>query len=197
MARELKLADVMNDQIDAQAFVAPIEEPRKEKREFRTVTGEYMGHFAKTYLKIVDGGPNVGRKFMSILIKLYVDKKFRGSCFTKVSWKLVAKADGSPDLQFKLFQQLVQVLGAPAGADISDVLEAVAGEQVTVWGKEYYNVKVADLLPIHAKFIGDRGPESSVYIFVEPGEDAVAESYLAKGYKSEFMVMRISDLAKN
>jgi len=194
--KKITLADVMGDTIDQKAFEKPA--PSGKKKAFRTKTGGYIGHLAATYLKIVDSGPNEGRKFMSVLVKLYTeDKKFRGTAFAQLSWMLRTKANGDPDLQFKLFQQVVNVMGAPATADLSDILEAVQGEYMAVWGKEYFNVKVKDLLPEDRDKAGNRGPEHTVFVFIEDGEDEKAEYYMSagdEGYESKFMIMRFSEL---
>ena len=190
MARTLTLEDVMGDQIDAKAFEAPVE-PAKKEHYFRTKTGSYLAHVHKTFIQVVDGGPKEGRKQISLLLKLYDDtKKFQGSCFARASWMLYSKADGSPDLTFRLFQQLVTVLGAPPTAALPDVLEAIPGEWIQVWGKELYKVPVADLLPEHAAKANGR--TSLVYVYPETDDEALY--YLRKGIKSEFDVMNISAL---
>ncbi len=196
--RDLKLADVLNDKVAKQAFEYK-ENGNKvsSKREYRTRTGDYVAHCFKTFFKMVEDGPNKGRKFMRILIKLYTDtKKYRGNTFTNVSWHFATKPDGTPDLQFKLFQQLCSTLGAPPTAELGEILEVIEDEWIHVWGKEYFNVKVEDLLPIHQSLIGNRSTGMKVYVFVETNDDDVAAAYLAKEYKSEFMVMRISELPR-
>lgn len=203
MARVLTVDDVLNDQIDDRAFDAPevtsggkgILNPVSGKKVYRTPTGNYVGHFAKTWLKIVEQGANEGRKFLSIHVKLYDESdKFQGSTFAKVSWIRVQREDGKDDMQFRLFQQIINILQAPRGTPVSEVLEALDGEYVGVWGKEYYAVKYKDLLEAHKAGALRTEPEDETFVFLDAGQDEIALHYIAAGYDPKFMVMQFEKL---
>lgn len=199
--KNLTLDDVLGDKINEKAFEAPAQKAKSSgvptvngKKMYRTRSGEYVGELSKTWIRITEAG----RKYVSILVKLYTEEKaFRGSAFTKVSWNLVTKADGSPDLQFKLFQQLISVMGAPRTAGVDQVIGAIAGEYVQVWGQEHFDVKICDLQDkalAAAELAKGRKPENTKYVFIAEGDDAVAEHYMSLGYESKLFIMRISDM---
>lgn len=198
MAKELTLADVMQETVDQRIFTDQENVAQPTKRVFRTPSGSYLANFGEPQVRISDGGPNEGRKFVSIQTKLYLPgtTTFRGSFFTKVSWVYAANYRGDPDLQFRLFQKLVRVLGAPNTAEIPEIIAAVKGEWATAWGKEFYNVKISDLLPDHDYLGDDRDADSKVYVFINTGEDSYANAYVNLGYKPDFMVMDFSPVPK-
>lgn len=189
MPKVLTLSDVLTDQIDKRAFEAPAEVP---ERQYRIRTGEYIAHIKKTFLRVAE---STGRRSQSLLMVLYNEsEKYRGSCFAKVSWQFVQKDNGDLDLQSRLFQQLVNVLGAPSSAKITEILEAVEGEYVRVYGSEYFNVKLSDLLDKDkARDLLAEGRSTS-FDFIET--DQAASAYMKLGYKSEFMVLRIKLLGE-
>lgn len=195
--KELSMDDLMKDQIDARAFDAPQQQEKKaETKRYRTRTGEYFAHCARTFPREVEKGYNAGRRFLSVMMKLYnEDQKYRGTTFAPISWQLKTTSKGDPDLDFRLFQQMVQVLGAPPTAAPHEVCEAVLDQWVKVWGMEMYRVKIKDLLDesYREKLLSaGKNPEWTVNVMVD--DDATAESYLDKGYKSEFKVMSIKEI---
>lgn len=197
MARNLTLEDVLEDVVDQKAFEAPAEVSQGGARRIKS--GTYKAHVARTYLRQQDGGVNEGRKFLSMQMKLYLDDdEFQGIAFAKASWSLVTKKDGTPDMQFRLFQQLLQALGpVPVETPLVDILEAVEGEWLEVWGKETYNVANADLLPAHQKDAQPGSKTTMVFLDEGPSGDAVATAYIGKGYKPDFMVMSIRKIKEH
>lgn len=190
--KTLTLDDVLNDKVDEKAFEKP---KKRNEKYYRTRTGEYAAILSKTYLREVASGPQEGRRFMSIQTKLYTrDGRYRGTCYTAVSWKHFSKANGEADLKFKLFQQLVSAMGAPMSTPLDEILAAIEGETVLVWGKEFFNVPTNEMYDkeIGAKLLADG--RQTAWDFVEEDQDEKALYYLRKGYKSEFMVFRISEL---
>ncbi len=130
---------------------------------------------------------------MSILVKLYnTEEKFRGTTFVKISWKYVENYKGEPDRQFKLFSSIVHGLGAPASAQVEQVLGAIEGENLRVWGKEYFNVAIEHVTDAKQVEYAKEHGYKTTRVYIAEGEDAAAQRLLKLGYKSEFDVMSIN-----
>lgn len=178
--KTLTIADVLKDQIDAKAFEAPTEPKGSVKKAFRTKTGEYTGEFKQTWIRESEAG----RKSLSILVRLENEEgRFRGNTFAKVSWQLVTKADGTPDRQFKLFQQIIQVIGAPASAKLNQVLGAIEGERVKVFATEYFDVPA----PVGSQYATTR-------VYINDETEGQVEEFLKLGYESKADIQRISSI---
>jgi hypothetical protein len=192
MARILTVADVLNAKVDQAAF------QRREapaKKAYRIRSGNYLALMDKIFLFENDSGVQKGRRYMSVLMKLHnAEQKFRGSCFTKMSWMLHTKNDGTPDLMFRLFQDVLYALGAPPEVGVNEVVEAVPGSWVEVWGKEFFNVAIGDVHEMHQNQL--RSQTDKVYIYInDASEDDAANYYLGLDYKSQFQVLSITKVA--
>ncbi len=188
--KELTVADVLKDVIDAKAFETPTEKPAASpvKKAFRVLTGDYQAELKQIWRR----EDAKGRRHVSILARLEnKEGKFRGSTFVKASWQLVTRADGSPDRQFSLFQQLVQVLGAPASAKIDQVLGAIEGERVKVRVTEYFDVPVNAALD--SEYARNAGYATTRVYITDQNEHLVA-GFQQAGYESKGDVQRISSL---
>lgn len=205
--KRLTLEDVMGDMIDREEQQASARQKssgtkltREELKKlgYRTRSGQYVGFANETQIKEVEDGPQAGRKYQTITMKLFTDdQKYRGTTFVDHSWKRVLNEwNGEPDRRFKLFQAITRALHVPSHIEIQDILPAIKGEYFDVWGKEYFTVPVKDLRDAHKKFGEGKAKDRSVRVYFDENDsDADAIAYMKAGYKSRFQVFSIRELS--
>jgi hypothetical protein len=198
--KQLSPEDIRQRKISAQAAQAnePLDTPGK--KSYRVYGGTYVGQLRKFWLREQEKGAQEGRQYVSMLFALYDREdrsKFRGTVFADASWEVV-EYNGKKDNMSRLFTDLLQSLGAPAGADTKLVLGELEDTTHILQVQEYFDVNHGDLLnewrlgklKEDGKF--NLGWRAKDYIRAgNKADEANALQYISEGYESKGMVQAI------
>jgi hypothetical protein len=184
---KLTLDDILND-----VHTGKPASGADESRKYRTRSGQYIARVEGIYLRQDD---KTGRRSASLRLRLLNEEgKFRGSCFTAVSWQEKLNAKGKADLKTRLYNDLVAALKAPKTAKPVKIIEAAVEEFVTVKVVETFEVRASDV-PAAIREDGLK-PEWRQTIFVDEETEKYVAGFLAANYESKPMVLRITEFSR-